>query len=61
MKEDKKESSDQPSYEEKQNELTEKQSKRNRFKKKMTAKTKHGQPVMKHHISYLLHKIKSDS
>eukprot|EP00116_Pleurobrachia_bachei_P012121 sb/3472383/ len=33
--------------------------KRKRNKKKMTAKTKRGQPVMKHQIGYLLHKIKN--
>eukprot|EP00116_Pleurobrachia_bachei_P013999 sb/3474261/ len=40
--------------------LREEQSeKRKRNKKKMTAKTKRGQPVMKHQIGYLLHKIKN--
>ena len=43
---------------EKQEELSKKRAQRAIYKKKMTAKTKHGQPVMKHQIGYLLHKIK---
>ena len=44
--------------EEKKEEMTKRQSQRAIYKKKMTAKTKHGQPVMRHQIGYLLHKIK---
>ena len=60
VKEERAQNSGQKDLEEKQQELNKRKTQRAIYKKKMLAKTKHGQPVMKHQIGYLLHKIKQN-